>query len=157
MQVKCYKTAIQIGRTYDLDRLSGLIGREGSSVLNTWKNGEEVLVRSNGIDTESLFILGGRHSITHWLRTQGAAPRIGNPNASVWATYMRRKHLFAKDQTLVAISGDGSLFYDREQWKVSEPHKLDDFFHHLTTVERTKRTYTPDMLGGLLEGFFRLN
>lgn len=157
MQVKCYKTAIQAGRTYDLDRLSNLIDREGSCLLGRWKSGDDVVVRTNGVDTESLFILGGRRSITHWLRLQGQQPRLGNPNGSVWATYMRRHHKFSKDQTMVALSGDGSLFLDRDQWEVSNPHKLDDFFLHLTTAERRLGTYSPDLLAGLLDQFFARN
>src|ERR1700691_123014 len=113
MQVKCFKIGLPNGRNYSLDPVSDVVDEQGNALLNGVKEGgETVQVRRNGTATETLFILGGRRSITQWLRTQGGTPAIGNPYGTLYATIMRKKKMFGKDLTMVAVSA-GDNYWNR--------------------------------------------
>lgn len=116
------------------------------------RDGDSVQIRSSGNAAETLFILGGRRSITQWLRQSGKTPGIGNPHGTVYATIMRKKKTFGKDLTMVALSAIEN-YWNRNDWNVS--NRLDlQYGMNLTTSERRSKVHTPLPLADLLEQIF---
>lgn len=126
MQVKCMKVNLS-PHGISLDQVSHQISRSGSTELAACRDRADFMLgitdeyvsvssmhnptfRNGNVNPQgqagAVFLLGGRRSISLWLRNQGNRPEIRNqvPTANLYVTFLRKKRLFDKNLTLVMLS-----------------------------------------------------
>jgi len=123
MQVKCIKKDIITAPQWFPEGTESEAGNTGSALLATWRSRGEYtgggicltatefrVSRDEPQNTfwrcQGLFILGGRRSITHWLRLQGSEPLIYNNEGRMplFVYVARKRKALGKDLTMVCVS-----------------------------------------------------
>jgi hypothetical protein len=107
----------------------------------------------------ALYMVGGRKSIVAWLKTQGEGPKITHPGGAydLYAIVMRKRELFAKNLTAVAITALPWTEPGGSGWEKTGTYDL----RFCPEVKMSAYTglkmceFTPRELGTILERCFR--
>jgi hypothetical protein len=77
-------------------------------------------------EADALFILGGRQSITGWLKLQGQSPMVTNlySDKPLYANVLRKKQIFGKDLTMLVIHPFEDMPVQGSGWQSNVPVNL---------------------------------
>jgi hypothetical protein len=134
MQVKCIKKDLTLAPAWFPDACEHEVKHSGSSTLHACRDqgGEGIQLTASffrgnnkGADSfwrsKGLMILGGRRSITQWLRLQGEGPMMYNNvgEGHLFAYIVRKKRALGKDLTMVCITAFAGLAPQGGGWTLT--------------------------------------